>query len=201
VQFELWVNVRWIHLRASHRRANRYLKHAAVEQYELLRRTPESGLGAIEKEQLRLAAASRRRVRHLFARRRRDGRVRWDESFSERDGARKISDRVRDVAREFPGPVGGVDLKNGSALRFIYSVLSLPTHPTFRGLLPVADIRSRHGVRPIDQPQSEPLLPVALSVVFFLGLLEAAVSELAPAYEREVRALADHQRNLMTAAT
>lgn len=183
--FELWVNTRWILLREPNRRANRFIKFAAVQNLKALERCPEDLQPPGFDASLRRFRREQSRVRGLFLRLNGKGRPKWARTWALSGGQEfeSIKSRVKEIAaadQQFK-----LDSQGRSWAYGIYSLLSESGHVSPLALRALVSFDRRRGWVPHHEPASQSLGSRVYVVGVLLELMKAFIREFKIAYEPE----------------
>jgi hypothetical protein len=146
---EIHINHAWIRLRNSHSRALRFQQFWSLERLRILERSASVFRPNDYQEKRRLLEIERRKVRHLFRRRDKEGKLRWARDWA---SVSSVEARLTEIQKQ-GRPDGPVD----AFLYGLYSRFSSAVHGSSNSLsevLTVADGRVSSALHPEPHPNS-----------------------------------------------
>jgi len=186
VLMELYVNLRWILLRDTEKRAERFLAYTLLERHATLEKTPEEERRADHAALLASANAAAASVKHLFRHKTKKGQLKvmgWAlEEIQGKPGharERKPTDRIDDVYSATPR----------TNLRMPYGYLSLAVHGAPHSLEYVLD--QRDGKFVAREVAGDEVFALSLAAVQVRDVAALVAGHLAKKLEPELQALTE----------
>ncbi len=158
---EIQINYAWIRLRQSHSRALRFHQYSSLDRLRLLEKAGTIFRPADYAERRKALIAERRKVRHLFRFRDKNGKMQWAQSWASVSSveARLIEVQKKEKPTAKPDPF----------MYGMYISFSSATHGGPNSLVEVLDVV---GGRLVPKPQPE-LKPSAHYIGTFILLVWA----------------------------
>ncbi len=165
---EILINYAWIRLRKPHSRALRYIAYHPLERLNVHRLMRETLEPEMLKESQRYLEEQRRRVRHLFRFRDKNGKMQWARSWA---SVSSLEARLQEVKAD------GNPSQSDPFLYGLYAWISSAVHGGPHSLDEVLTSRDQRIVAK-EQPEQDPTAQIKAAATTLAFTLRAAVDDL-----------------------
>lgn len=170
---EYHFNYKWILLANKERRANRFLRFHPLEQYKIHEMLSGSHDPVDYHAKSKELKSRRRKVRHLFRRRNRKGRLTWDLSWATKSS---FKDRLMEV----------LNSENKNSDEFLYGLYRLTSSTVHGGPMSIFQIiKDRLPLCAKKQPEFEPENQIKGAFLILVATIRTLVEEVAMANDLE----------------